>query len=86
MMVAASTAALARKVVGVLRVMSSLRLECIDSRSDGQWSNHATRSPQPENLVVAGVSTDGGGGMVGVAWSPRGRRTRSTAGASSAGH
>ena len=42
------TAALARKVMGLLRVMSLLRLGSIDSRSDQRLSNHATRSPRPE--------------------------------------
>ena len=49
------TAALARNLIGLLRVMSLLRLGSIDTRSDERLSNHATRSPQPENLVVTGV-------------------------------
>jgi len=44
--------ALARNVMGVLRVISLLRFGSIDSRSTAQRSNHATRSPQTENLVV----------------------------------
>jgi hypothetical protein len=42
------TAALARKVMGLLRVMSLLRSGSNDNRSDERSSNHATRSPPPE--------------------------------------
>jgi hypothetical protein len=43
------TAALARKVIGLLRVMSLLRVGRIDSRSARPWSNQATRSPRPKS-------------------------------------
>jgi hypothetical protein len=59
---------LARKVIGLLRVMSFLRVGETDSRSDERLSNHATRSPPPENLVVTTVSMGGGPSAV---WSLR---------------
>jgi hypothetical protein len=42
------TAALARKVMGLLRVMSLLQWGSLDSCSDRRVSNPATRSPRPE--------------------------------------
>jgi hypothetical protein len=47
------TAALARKVLGVLRVMSLLGLGSIDTRTDRPGSNQETRSPLWQKLVVA---------------------------------
>jgi hypothetical protein len=46
------TAALARKVMGLLRVMVTLSLGSIDSRSDRWSSHHATRSARLGELVV----------------------------------
>jgi hypothetical protein len=56
-------AALARKVMGLLRVMSVLRLGSIDSRSRRRCSNHATRSPRPGDLVVARCRLDRNGAV-----------------------
>jgi hypothetical protein len=39
------TAALARNVVGLLRVIIAPSVGSVDTRSDRRWSNHATRSP-----------------------------------------
>lgn len=49
------TATLARKVMGLRRGMSLLRLRSINGRGNERVSNHATRSPQTEDLVVTGV-------------------------------
>jgi hypothetical protein len=46
------TAALARKLMGFLNVMSLLWSGCIDLRSEQPRSNPQTRSPQPQKLVV----------------------------------
>jgi hypothetical protein len=42
------SAALAREVMSLLRLMSPFRLGSIDSRSGERSSHHATRSPRPE--------------------------------------
>ena len=47
------TAPPARKVMGLLCLMSLLRSGSIESRSNQQSSNHAARSPRPRTLVVA---------------------------------
>jgi hypothetical protein len=44
----ASGTALARKVAGLLRVMSLLQLGEIDSRSGERLTHHGTRGPRPE--------------------------------------
>jgi hypothetical protein len=49
-----NTAAPAKKVMRLLRVIVAPSVGSIDSRSDERLSNHATRSPRLESLVVAG--------------------------------